>query len=430
MAEVICTECGTTNNGRSEFCSSCGAFLAWDGSADDPPPAAAAAPPAPPPAAASASTAPSGAGVEVPAAPVEPGFRYQTHATAPSPAAAPPLAMPASGPHPGGPPPENRASPAPADTGGFGYTIKAPPGRAVAFQPAGPDAEVPAGAVATAAPPGSCPDCGTVNAPELRFCRRCGYQLFTADPDRPRPTTTAARPKRPWWQRWIPRRWLPDSELLGAEARRAFRRSLPMGLRVRRWAYLGGTLGLIVGLLYLTGANPVRWAKDRIADIKGSVVEVQGIQAASEPAAEQLPVYPADQALDRLATAWASQWRPPGDAGTCIAPGVTPPPGSLGSLVLTLPQATTVRSLEVVAGPPDEQQRPHQYRPKTFELTFSDGSCRQVAVTDVATPQSIALDPVTTEQIRVAVTDVYPPESDSVVDVYSITEIWVMARPR
>src|SRR6478735_4701461 len=202
--------------------------------------------------------------------------------------------------------------PAPADTGGFGYTIKAPPGRAVAFEPAGPDAEVPAGAVATAAPPGSCPDCGTVNAPELRFCRRCGYQLFTADPDRPRPTTTAARPKRPWWQRWIPRRWLPDSELLGAEARRAFRRSLPMGLRVRRWAYLGGTLGLIVGLLYLTGANPVSWTKDRIADIKGSVVEVQGVQAASEPAAEQLPVYPADQALDRLATAWASQWRPPG----------------------------------------------------------------------------------------------------------------------
>jgi len=424
VAEIVCTECGTTNNGRTEFCSSCGAFLAWDGGADEPPPAAAPPPPAAPQPPTSSPDA------AAPPAPVEPGYRYQTQATAAPPAAAPAPAAPAFSPLPGGPPPAVRSSPAGTDTGGFGYTIKAPPGRAVAFEPAGADPTPPAGAVATEVPPGTCPDCGTVNAPELRFCRRCGYQLFTADPDRPRPTTTPARPKRPWWQRWIPRRWLPDSEMLGSEARRAFRRSLPMGLRVRRWAYLGGALGLIVGLLYLTGANPVRWARDRIADIKGSVVEVQGVQAASEPAAEQLPVYPADQALDRLATAWASQWRAPGDAGACIPPGVAPPAGSLGSLVLTLPQATTVRSLEVVAGPPDEQQRPHQYRPKTFELTFSDGSCRQVAVADVATPQSIALAPITTEQIRVAVTDVYPPESDSVVDVYSITEIWVMARPR
>jgi hypothetical protein len=153
--------------------------------------------------------------------------------------------------------------------------------------------------------------------------------------------------------------------LLTSEARRAFRRSLPMGLRVRRWMFMGGTVGVIVGLLYLTGNNPIRWTKDRIADMKGSVVEVSGVQAATEPAAEQLPLYPADAALDRLATAWASQWRPPGDAGACIPPGVTPPAGSLGSLVLTLPQATTVRSLEIVSGPPDEQQRPHQYRPKT-----------------------------------------------------------------
>src|SRR6185312_6139123 len=317
-----CTECGTTNRGRVEFCSSCGAFLAWEGPVEEPP-----APPTPaatPSAAVGPSPGPGSPAADPPAAApppaAEPTYRYQTQATAP---VAPPT--------PQGPPvrpePEYRPAPAPlvADTGGFGYTIKGPPGRAVAFSPPGPDPIEPAAAVAVEAPPGTCPDCGTVNPPELRFCRKCGYQLFTPDPDRPKPATTSTRPKRPWWQRWIPRSWLPDSELLGVEARRAFRRSLPMGLRVRRWGYVGGGLGLVIGLLFLTGSNPVRWVKDRIADIKGTVVEVQDVTAAGEPADRLLPPYPPQAALDREATAWASTWQPPGDAGACISPGVVPP---------------------------------------------------------------------------------------------------------
>ncbi len=179
MAEIICAECGTTNNGRTEFCSSCGAFLAWDGVADEPPLAAAAAAPAP---------AHSGSGRR----PRRDGRSGSKPSAAPV-AARIPLPDPGDRTRPGRPrrprrphrphpyAPASRVSPTtPADTGGFGYTIKPPPGRAVAFEPAGADPRCSPGRSRPTAPPGSCPDCGTVNAPELRFCRRCGYQLYTA----------------------------------------------------------------------------------------------------------------------------------------------------------------------------------------------------------------------------------------------------------
>jgi len=86
----------------------------------------------------------------------------------------------------------------------------------------------------------------------------------------------------------------------------------------------------------------------------------------------------------------------------------------------------------MVAGPPDDAQRANQYRPKTLELTFSDGTtCWQLPVKDVGTVQTLELPKaIATQQIRIAVTDVYPPDSDAPVDVYAITEVWVMARPR
>lgn len=400
MADVICAECGTKNSGGGEFCSSCGAFLAWDGVADEPPP-----PPPPPP-----------VGVLRPGPPAPP---------------APRRAAPTASPSTDRPPP-----PPTEPAGGFSYTIKAPPGRAVSLPPADPGGGWPpapggpaAGAVAVAAPPGTCPDCGTVNSEELRFCRKCGFQLFTPDPRTPKPV--AARPvRRPWWQRWIPRSWLPDSDLVSGQARRAFRRSLPPGLRIRRYLGIAAVVALIGGLLFVVGNNPVRWVKDRIGDLRGSLSEV-ALTVASEPPDAQVPGYPVEYVVDRQETAWATTWRPPGTAGSCVPPGVAAPAGSMGTLLLVLSAPTTVRALEIAAGLPEsDQRRPHQYRPKTLELTFSDGTCRQVAVADDPALQQIPLDPIVTDQIRVSIVDVWPPLPDNPMDLVAITEIRVLARPQ
>ncbi len=398
MADVICAECGTKNSG-GEFCSSCGAFLAWDGVADDPVPPP---PPPSPPAAAPAGTAPS---------------------APPRPAAA------------AGPPPADRPPPPTEPAGGFSYTIKAPPGRTVSLPPADPGGGwppgpgAPQGGVAIAAPPGTCPDCGTVNGEELRFCRKCGYQLFTPDPRTPKPA--AARPvRRPWWQRWIPRSWLPDSDLVSGEARRAFRRSLPAGLRIRRYLGIGAVVALIGGLLFVVGSNPVRWVKDRIGDLRGSLAEVQ-LTVASEPPDAQVPGYPVEYVVDRQETAWATAWKAPGTAGACVPPGVAAPAGSMGTLLLVLSAPTKVRALEIAAGLPEsDQRRPHQYRPKTLELTFSDGTCRQIQVADDPGLQRIPIDPIVTDQIRVSIVDIWPPLPDDPQDLVAITEIRLLARPQ
>ena len=289
----------------------------------------------------------------------------------PGPAAGLPLAQPGppapTAPHAAAPTapqrqPDRPAPPPAEPAGGFSYTIKAPPGRTVSLPPADPGGGWPpgpggpaAGSVAVAAPPGTCPDCGTVNGEELRFCRKCGYQLFTPDPRSPKPV--AARPvRRPWWQRWIPRSWLPDSDLVSGEARRAFRRSLPTGLRIRRYVGIAAVVALIGGLLFVVGSNPVRWVKDRIGDLRGSLSEVQ-LTVASEPPDAQVLGYPVEYVVDKQETAWATTWRPPGTAGSCVPPGVAAPAGSMGTLLLVLSEPTTVRALEIAAGLPESDQR-------------------------------------------------------------------------
>ena len=258
MAEIVCTECGTTNHGRVEFCSSCGAFLAWEGPVEEPPSPPPRGPPSPLRSTTVGRRDQDWSAADPPAArPRPPSRRTDTRPRRPRPVVA--TADPTE-PRLGR---TYRPAPSPpaTDTGGFGYTIKGPPGRrSRSHRPAQTRSNRPARSPSRR-PPGRVPTAARSTRPNCGSAENAGTSSSPRTPTGPNRPTTSTRPKRPWWQRWIPRSWLPDSELLGAEARRAFRRSLPTGLRVRRWGYVGGGLGLIIGLLFLTGSNPVQMGR-------------------------------------------------------------------------------------------------------------------------------------------------------------------------
>ena len=246
------------------------------------------------------------------------------------------------------------------------------------------------GQVATA-PPGSCPQCGRVNTPDRRFCGKCGYQLFTPDPRTPPPKVSPPR-KRPWWQRWIPERWLPEKELVSGEAKRAFRRQLPVGIRLRRGFGIAGVLALIIGALFVMGTNPVRWVKDRIADSKGSLAVIAGVAATADPVDSPLPTSPASNLVNGDLGAWGTQWAPTGAAPVCVPPGAE---GSPASAILTLPGLTEVRALDLTAGLEETNPlRAVQFRPKTVQLAFSDGTCQTVQLEDAPGTQREDITPV------------------------------------
>jgi len=168
MDDIVCKVCGTHAASGEAFCGGCGAFLEWDGERiagpSDTPPLGEQAP-----AAASVPSAASGAASQTPltSAPPSPSPPPAALAGSPVPTAAAATA-------------ENPAKPQP-----------------VAVQPAVPlerpkPAPVPRPSRAVE---GAiyCGACGDANAPERRFCRRCGAVL-----DLP---TAVVAVRLPWWKR-------------------------------------------------------------------------------------------------------------------------------------------------------------------------------------------------------------------------------------
>lgn len=412
MSDVICADCGTKNTGRVEFCVSCGAFLAWEGVPED-----------------AAQVAP-----QVQQSP-------RSRPAAPGPAVVPPAA---AGPEPARPEPVSvpRESVAQSGdlSGGFSYSFVTPAGRTAPMPletgtvVPGSQGWAPGPAAAQAAeskPAGLCARCGTVNEPQQRFCRKCGLQLVHRDSTRQPGATSVAALKVPWWRGWLPRGWFRGSELGTRAARRAFRRSLPMGLRLRRGAGIAGALAAVIGLLFLFGTNPVAWVKDRIADLRGSIAEVADVRAAGEPSDAVVPQFPAEYATDNLGdTSWAVVWRDPGGAPPCVPTSASPAAGTAGSLLVLLPRPTTVRAVTVAGGlPAVDPRRPHQFRPKALTLAFSDGTCQQVNLTDTAELQQVSISPVATDAIRVTVSQIYPPLPEQPMDLVGLSEFRVLARP-
>jgi len=215
-------------------------------------------------------------------------------------------------------------------------------------------------------------------------------------------------------------------------------------------------VGVLIGGLSVIGRNPVGWAVDRWNDLRGTTIQVTGLQAHTEPdpaapgAAEatgapaatssaSAPPTPSTDAapllLDNFAnTGWTVPWTatpaPDPLLATCRDPADPTMLGMPPSVVIALPQAVTLNQVAVAAGlPKDDSRRAEQYRPKTLQLAFTDGTCQRVELADVDTLQTLPLDPVGTGGVRIWVVDAYPPASDQPQDIATLAEIRLFQRP-
>ena len=455
MSEIICPDCGERNAGPVEFCAACGAFLAWDTGNDAAEPArispsiagtggAGRSTPGQPIAAQSLQSAPAESqpvgDQQRRAAEQWPDEHLMATALA---TGAPTIAAP------------QRALPQPARAwaaaqfGGSGFEAANRTNRQDARSVAEPAPLLSAPAEPPAPADGPCPRCGVVNDAALRFCRKCGLALKgpTLHDDglgRPQP----APEPRPWW-----RRWFRPGDNTRRAARSAFRHSLPLRYRIVRWVLGVLGIGAIVGALTLFQQNPIRWVTDRVNDLRGSLVLVQGLRAydapqegagqappsdAAGPGTTATPAAGADVAenvLDnRYDTAWSTAWsaanqQDPSNA-PCVAPSTPAAAGAAGSILIVPSGPVTVREISISPGrAKSDTRRPFEWRPKTIALAFSDGTCQQITLDDSDELQPRQIEPVETTQIRVSVVDAYPPDSKQPTDVTAISDIVLYQRP-
>ncbi len=131
----------------------------------------------------------------------------------------------------------------------------------------------------------ACPQCGVPNAATLRFCSKCGKALR---PSLPTTQALTAVSTQSWWQRL----WDPKDR----RARREYRRSLPPFYRWRRVIVGVGGLAAVLVVLSVVGKNPVSWAKDRLYDVRGTLVAVDPVVFAGVPAQSVATDYDVDGA--------------------------------------------------------------------------------------------------------------------------------------
>ena len=474
VSETICPDCGERNARGAEFCGACGAFLAWDGQQADPE-SARPAPPTPPTA---QHRPPAAAPGPAPAAPPR---GEQPRPTAPVVAAAGGVAAQASNQVagqaaaqawnvatpvlgtqlPGALGQGARALGVPTTLGGVaqGALAQGLPWRGAGSSDAPPQqAQAPGYQTPPQAPPeppppteGPCPRCGVVNGAELRFCRKCGLALRGPTlHDGGAPRLTAPPERAPWW-----RRWFRPADNTRRGARAAYRRSLPVRYRIIRWGLALLGIGAIIGAFALIGRNPVGWAVNTWNDVLGKTVQVNNLDAYTDPNPAEAAGNPgtvtaspgatpslsrpavdtAPNVVDNLSnTAWMTAWSQtsqlnPADA-PCVPPS-TPTAADGPESILIVPQGSiTVRAISVAGGlSKDDARRQQQWRPKTVQLAFSDGSCQQVTLADNPDLQSLELNAVDTTQIRLSVIDAYSASPDQPIDEVAITDIRIFTRP-
>jgi hypothetical protein len=264
-----------------------------------------------------------------------------------------------------------------------------------------------------------CRRCGTSNPRTRRFCAKCG--LYIGEPTSGSDLRAFAPAPVPWWRRLF--RGRPGSE---RAARQAYRRSLPWPVRMRRVLILLGVLLLCFGYLRFVGRDPVQWTRHRIDAVRGTLVQVSGVTASSPAGASIVRDFAARNAVDGdSTTAWAVPF-----TGPSTVTGETCTAGSdLDSLLLQAPEQVTVRAIKVHGGFPGTLGT-QNWRPRTLELWFPDGSCQRVELANSPRPQLLEIHPTTTNAVRVAVVAGYVPRGRSQQPLNAITEIALLSRPR
>ncbi|GAB2603254.1 zinc ribbon domain-containing protein [Kribbella endophytica] len=368
MNEDVCTACGERNPAGSAFCLYCGVYLGWDQAAPD----------------------------------EQPTVRQ------------PAIEQSAAG-HSG--PGQSTASQSSMSASGqaaTGQTAILPETHAQAPRPPYEDDS-------GRPKPGemACPQCGIPNAQTLRFCRKCGRALHPSASSGQAPQAVA---KHGWWQRF----WDPKDR----RARRDYRRSLPPLYRWRRVIVAVGAIAVAWVLLSVVGTNPVTWAKDRVNDVRGTLVPVELAAVAAAPPESIAAGGYSIEALTSapLDDAWATPW-----ATNVVVPleGCSGKAAAQGTIRLSFPEAVRVRRLDVLAGlPATDARRPLQFRPSVL-LVLSEGRCQEVALKDSADVQKLELDTgVPVKDLTIAIGATYPGRAGAAQPVAAITSLAVQSRPR
>jgi uncharacterized OB-fold protein len=255
-----------------------------------------------------------------------------------------------------------------------------------------------------------CPDCGRINDPGRRFCAKCGRQLGQT-----RQLQTGTAESR------------ADSRRRERADRRAFRDSLPAIYRWRRIGLITLAVAVLLAGAVTVGADPVGWVKARWYDVKGSVVNVAGVQATALTAGRDAGT-PRDAAalVDGTTADWQVRWTGSDPAPQCAGGPTTP------TIELTLPQPVRIRAVDVYPGlGPDQPQRPLQFRPRSVGITpIGAGGCQGFRLADSGDRQRLEFDsrqPVSV--IRISLNTAYPAAADGQQRL-SIREITLLARPR
>lgn len=266
----------------------------------------------------------------------------------------------------------------------------------------------------------ACPSCQTPNDGSRRFCGRCGWALHPAPPVRP---VASRRPS--WWHRLWLRVGNPDER----SARRAYRRSLPGLYRWRRLLLTLLAVVVVASGLTLVGRDPVRLAVAAWHDLRGDVVQIDGVAATAVLPEGVTENAPAAFAVDHdTATAWSTTWTA---TGTPVTPPACGTARASGGLVLTLPD-TRVRQMRIVSGVTDPSQRTLELLPKTLHVTGSDGTCLTVELTRSGTVQTVLFDTdVSVSSLTLTVASTYAPvDASRTIQQVSITEVSLWARPQ
>lgn len=260
-----------------------------------------------------------------------------------------------------------------------------------------------------------CPACGRLNPPSRRFCAKCGHQLLgDAPPARAAARSTSTQPGS-WWSRRFDNR--------DRAARREYRRSLPALYRWRRVLVILGLLAGLVAGLAVAGRDPVGFVVARYHDVLGTLEPVEVTSVTVDPPDRTAPKSDPSTLIDRRESAWTMRWPPTTTEGQCGgAPGT-------GVILLGIP-ATRVRALRIRAGlPATDGRRLLQARPTRLGVTFGDGTCQALELTDAAEAQELPLDSqVPVDSIRIGIDRVISPGENGE-PALSITEIEVLARP-
>jgi len=353
---IICKKCGNRNEDRDQFCNSCGSFLEWSGErvaekAPEPTPQPQPPPPPPPP------------------PPPTTGFDrlkevvgMESGQATPAPAAGgwvPPATVVAQTTTPVSSSPSARRPDAPAPEQG------APQARQpeeVPVAPPPPPRIIPVAVPDVDEVGPYCSNCGARNDVRRHFCRRCGA-----------PLTRAVTNQLPWWQRLFPRRDVT------AVSDRPFRESeTSFGSLLRTFLLTMLVVVLLGGILAYLAVPAFRQAVNREVDIA-----VTDLRRLINPSYVQ--VHPVTTTVSSETTGHPGQLATDlinNDYWAANTPGDPQP-----TLQVTFDGATDLDAIVVTNGAagPDYQQLA---RPKTLQITYSDGTGEQVTLKD--TPQATA----------------------------------------